>query len=84
MVGGVMFVVTIFWFGWTAEYNTVHWAVPTAAGALLAMSILLIFVVFLNYIVDTYTAYAASALAAKHGLSFRLCSGVSVVHELHV
>lgn len=65
MVGGVMFVVTIFWFGWTAEYNSVHWAVPTVAGVFLAMSILLIFVVFLNYIVDTYTAYAASALTAN-------------------
>lgn len=65
MIGGVMFVVTIFWFGWTAEYNSEHWAVPTVAGTFLAMSILLIFVVFINYIVDTYTAYAASALAAN-------------------
>ena len=24
MVGGVMFAVTIFWFAWTAEYNSVH------------------------------------------------------------
>ncbi|CRL19797.1 Sucrose/H+ symporter, plant [Penicillium camemberti] len=65
MVGGVMFAVTIFWFAWTAEYNSVHWAVPTVAGTFLAMSILLIFVVFINYIIDSYLMYAASAVAAN-------------------
>ncbi|KAJ5580035.1 MFS general substrate transporter [Penicillium hispanicum] len=65
MVGGVMFAVTIFWFAWTAEYNSVHWAVPTVAGIFLATSILLIFVVFINYIIDSYLMYAASAVAAN-------------------
>ncbi|KAJ5799243.1 MFS general substrate transporter [Penicillium psychrosexuale] len=65
MVGGVMFAVTIFWFAWTAEYNSVHWAVPTVAGTFLATSILLIFVVFINYIIDSYLMYAASAIAAN-------------------
>jgi DHA1 family multidrug resistance protein-like MFS transporter len=65
MVGGVMFAVTIFWFAWTAEYNSVHWAVPTVAGTFLAMSILLIFVGFINYIIDSYLMYAASAVAAN-------------------
>lgn len=65
MVGGCVFLVTIFWFGWTAEYNAEHWAVPTVAGTFLAMSIFLIFVVFINYIVDKYTAYASSALTAN-------------------
>ena len=65
MVGGVMFAVTIFWFAWTAEYNSVHWAVPTVAGIFLAMSILLIFVCFINYLMDSYLMYAASAMAAN-------------------
>jgi hypothetical protein len=65
MVGGVMFAVTIFWFSWTAEYNSIHWAVPTVAGCFLATSILLIFVVFVNYIIDSYLKYAASAIAAN-------------------
>lgn len=65
MVGGIMFAVTIFWFAWTAEYNSVHWAVPTAAGTFLAMSILLIFVVSINYNIDSYLMYAASAVAAN-------------------
>jgi DHA1 family multidrug resistance protein-like MFS transporter len=65
MVGGLMFAVTIFWFAWTAGYNSIHWAVPTIAGRFLATSILLIFVVFVNYIIDSYLRYAASAIAAN-------------------
>ena len=65
MVGGVMFAVTTFWFAWTAEYNSIHWMVPTVAGTFLASSILLIFVCFINYIIDSYLMYAASAVAAN-------------------
>lgn len=65
MIGGVMFAVTIFWFAWTAEYNSIHWIVPTVAGTFLSTSILLIFIVFINYIIDSYLMYAASAVAAN-------------------
>lgn len=46
-------------------YSSVHWIVPTIAGSLLATSLLLIFVGYLNYLVDTYLMYAASAIAAN-------------------
>ncbi|CAJ2499649.1 Uu.00g025020.m01.CDS01 [Anthostomella pinea] len=80
MVGGVGFAITstyglcsfafVFpWepltFAWTAEYNWMHWAVPTVAGVFLAMSLMLIFVGFLNYLVDTFLMYAASAIAVN-------------------
>jgi DHA1 family multidrug resistance protein-like MFS transporter len=65
MVGGVLFPIAIFWFAWTAQYDSIHWAVPTVAGCFLATSILLIFVVFVNYLVDSYLQFAASALAAN-------------------
>lgn len=65
MVGGVMFAVTMFWFAWTAEFNSIHWIVPTIAGVFLATSILLIFVAYLNYLTDTYLMYTASAMAAN-------------------
>lgn len=65
MIGGVAFPVTMFWFAWSAEYNSIHWMVPTLAGVFLAMSIMLIFVGYLNYLTDTYLMYAASALAAN-------------------
>jgi len=49
----------------TANFNSVHWIVPTIAGVFLSASILLIFVAYLNYLTDTYLMYAASALAAN-------------------
>ncbi|KAK6065412.1 major facilitator superfamily transporter [Seiridium cupressi] len=65
MIGGVGFAVTMFWFAWTAEFNSIHWIVPTIAGVFLATSLMLIFVGFLNYLVDAYLLYAASAIAAN-------------------
>ena len=65
MGAGVGFAVTMFWFGWTANFNSIHWAVPTVAGVFLATSIMLIFVSFLNYLTDVYLMYAASAIAAN-------------------
>ncbi|GAB7354439.1 hypothetical protein MBLNU459_g4928t1 [Dothideomycetes sp. NU459] len=65
MIGGVLFPITMFWFAWTAEYDSVPWIVPTIAGTFLSASILLIFVAYLNYLTDTYLMFAASALAAN-------------------
>lgn len=65
MIGGVLFAITSFWFGWSAEYNSVHWIVPATAGTFLAASILLIFVSYINYLIDTYMTFAASAMAAN-------------------
>ncbi|TVY85917.1 Efflux pump [Lachnellula willkommii] len=65
MIAGVLFPVTMFWFAWTGEYNSVHWIVPTIAGVFLGTSIILIFVAYLNYLTDSYLVYAASALAAN-------------------
>jgi multidrug resistance protein len=52
ILGGIGFPITMFWFAWSAQYNSVHWIVPTIAGALLSTSLLLIFVGYLNYLVD--------------------------------
>ncbi|KAK2605022.1 hypothetical protein N8I77_007902 [Diaporthe amygdali] len=65
MYGGVGFAASMFWLAWSANFNYVHWVVPTLAGVFLAASMLLIFVSFLNYLVDTYLMYAASAIAAN-------------------
>ncbi|KAH8586792.1 MFS multidrug transporter-like protein [Bisporella sp. PMI_857] len=65
MIGGAFFPVTLFWFGWTANFDNVPWIVPTIAGGFLSTSIVLIFVSHLNYLTDTYLLYAASALAAN-------------------
>ena len=65
MAGGVLFAVTMFWFAWTAQFDSIHWFVPTLAGTFLCSSILLIFVAYLNYLTDTYLMYTASAMAAN-------------------
>jgi DHA1 family multidrug resistance protein-like MFS transporter len=65
VIGGIGFAVTMFWFAWTGEYNNIHWFVPTLAGVFLTASMMLIFTTCLNYLTDTYTTYAASAVAAN-------------------
>ncbi|GAD94040.1 hypothetical protein FG10098.1 [Paecilomyces variotii No. 5] len=65
MIGGVGFAATMFWFAWSANFNSVHWIVPTLAGCFLTSTLLLIFVSYLNYLVDVYLMYAASAIAAN-------------------
>lgn len=54
-----------FWFAWTAEYNSIHWIVPTIAGVFLAASILLVFMGYLSYLTNAYLMYATSAMAAN-------------------
>lgn len=65
LFGGPALAAAMFWFAWSAEYNSVHWIVPTIAGVFLAAAMLCIFVSFLNYLVDTYLMFAASAIAAN-------------------
>lgn len=65
MVGGVIFPVTMFWLGWSGEYNSVHWIVPSITAVFLSASILLICVGYLNYLTDTYLMYAESAIAVN-------------------
>ncbi|RCI07390.1 hypothetical protein L249_1376 [Ophiocordyceps polyrhachis-furcata BCC 54312] len=65
MVGGVGFAISMFAFAWTGEFNSIPWIVPTIFGGILSCCLLLVFVAFLNYIVDVYLQYAASAIAAN-------------------
>ncbi|ORY78951.1 major facilitator superfamily domain-containing protein [Protomyces lactucae-debilis] len=63
--GGILFAASMFGFGWSANFNYVHWIVPTIFGVFLAASILIIFTSMLNYLTDSYLRFAASALAAN-------------------
>lgn len=62
-IGGPFFAGAMFWLGWGAQKD-IHWIVPTLAGIPLGIGYLLLFMSLLNYIVDAYEIYAASALAA--------------------
>lgn len=59
-VGGPLYVISLLWLGWTAR-QSVHWIVPTLSGITFGIGFLLIFMALLNYLVDAYETFAASA-----------------------
>ncbi|TKA67743.1 hypothetical protein B0A55_07781 [Friedmanniomyces simplex] len=61
--GGPLFVISLFWLGWTARPD-IHWIVPTLSALPFGIGFLLIFMGELNYIVDAYEVFAASAMGA--------------------
>ena len=61
--GGPLYVVSLFWLGWSAREG-VHWIVPMLAGVPFGIGFMLIFIALLNYLTDAYEIYAASAMAA--------------------
>ena len=62
-VGGILFFVGLLLFGWTAS-PTFHWIFPCLASALLGAGFVTIFQQCINFLVDTYAMYAASAVAS--------------------
>ncbi|KAI0097701.1 polyamine transporter 1 [Nemania sp. FL0031] len=65
VVGGVAFTGGIFWFGWSGYRADIHWIVPALSGLLSGFGLLTIFLSSLNYLVDAYLMFAASAIAAN-------------------
>lgn len=67
IVGGVLFAIGLFWFGWTGYQgpDTIPWIAPTLAGLFIGFGIFSIFLQLLNYIIDAYLMFAASAIAAN-------------------
>ncbi|KAJ5374849.1 hypothetical protein N7517_006855 [Penicillium concentricum] len=62
-LGGPLYVLALFWLGWTSSVE-IHWIVPMLAGIPFGMGFFLIFVALINYLIDAYHEYAASAMAA--------------------
>ena len=65
IVGGVAFGAGLFWFGWSGYTGKVHWIVPTLSGLCTGFGIFSVFLQLLNYIVDAYLMFAASAIAGN-------------------
>ncbi|KAI5246831.1 MFS general substrate transporter [Aureobasidium subglaciale] len=63
-IGGPLLVLSCFWLGWTAR-EEVHWAVPVLSALPFGMGFLLLFMSLVNYLVDAYEVFAASAMAAS-------------------
>ncbi|KAK3361934.1 major facilitator superfamily domain-containing protein [Lasiosphaeria ovina] len=62
--GAIMLPVGFFIYGWTAQYR-VHWIVPILSHVLIGMGNIIIFASMNLALIDTFTIYAASALAAN-------------------
>lgn len=60
----VLIPVGLFIYGWTTQYH-VHYIVPIMATALIGIGNIAIFMCISTYLVDAFTIYAASALAAN-------------------
>jgi multidrug resistance protein len=64
MVGSVALPIGLFWFAWT-NGPSVHWIVSIIATAPFGFGMVLVFLSCMNYLIDAYTIYAASVLAAN-------------------
>lgn len=63
MGGAFVFAIGLFWFAWSSSPH-VHFMMPIVGAGLVGMGFLLIFQNGLNYLVDCFAAYAASAISA--------------------
>ncbi|MCJ1379546.1 hypothetical protein MMC17_002647 [Xylographa soralifera] len=64
MVGSVFFAAGLFLFGWTSGKD-IPWIAPVLGTVLLGFGFFTIFQSALNYLIDTFQRYAASAIAAN-------------------
>lgn len=65
MLGSVVFAIGLFVFAWTGNYPSVHWICPVIGAALMGLGFFTIFQAALNYLIDTFQQFAASAVAAN-------------------
>lgn len=64
MLASIALPVGLFWFAWTNSPN-VHWLASIAAGVPFGFGMVLVFLSVFNYLIDAYTIFAASVLAAN-------------------
>ncbi|OJJ72050.1 hypothetical protein ASPBRDRAFT_178061 [Aspergillus brasiliensis CBS 101740] len=64
-VGCFALPISLFWFGWTGQFASVHWIVPIIASMLFALGGCLIFNCIFCYQAHAYPKYAASVLAGN-------------------
>ncbi|KAE8341409.1 hypothetical protein BDV24DRAFT_174802 [Aspergillus arachidicola] len=64
-LGAICLPVSLFWFGWTGNFASVHWIVPIIASMLFSFGGYLIFNGIFCYEAQAYPKYAASVLAGN-------------------
>lgn len=64
MLGSVVFASSLFIFGWTSD-PSIFWFAPVLGLFFMGFGFFTIFQAALNYLIDTFTKHAASAVAAN-------------------
>lgn len=64
---GVALPIGFFWFAWTNS-PSIHWMASVAPGASFGFGMVLVFLSVFNYLIDSYTIFSASVLAANSAL----------------
>ena len=64
LIGCIFVPIGLFIFAWT-NYPSIHWSVCIIFTAPFGFGIVLVFLSIMNYLIDAYTIYAASVLAAN-------------------
>ncbi|KAF7368751.1 MFS polyamine transporter [Mycena venus] len=65
LLGSLTLPIALLIFAFTGAYSWVNFMGPCVAGALFGFSMILLYVAANSYIIDSYSDYAASAIAAK-------------------
>ncbi|KIX07595.1 uncharacterized protein Z518_02248 [Rhinocladiella mackenziei CBS 650.93] len=87
-IGAVLMVAGLFWFGWTSDPKD-SWVLPSLAAVFIGAGFNTIFQQCINYLVDVYGLYAASATAANTFLRSIMAAGLPLAarpmsHQLGV
>ena len=78
--GGILFVIGLFWFGWTAD-KRFHWLSPVFAAGFIGAGFNVIFQQCVNFLVDTYQLHAASAVSANTFLRSLIAAGLPLAAQ---
>ncbi|QDS73634.1 hypothetical protein FKW77_002189 [Venturia effusa] len=62
-IGSLLVPIGLFWYGWSAQAR-IHWIMPNIGAAFFAAGSIVCFQCMQTYIVDSYTRFAASGVAA--------------------
>ncbi|KAL8733167.1 MAG: hypothetical protein Q9181_003698 [Wetmoreana brouardii] len=63
MLGSPLIAAGLFWYGWSSEAKS-HWIVPIIGTVPIGAGLMFVFTPLSTYLIDAFTTYAASALAA--------------------
>ncbi|KAK0109991.1 hypothetical protein ONS95_002655 [Cadophora gregata] len=79
-IGSFIFAIGLWWFGWTAAPST-FWLSPVFAAVFIGAGFNIIFQQCINFLVDTYGLYAASAVSANTFLRSVFAAGLPLAAQ---